>query len=69
MLESVEDEILALVDEDDQALTAKEQRQIAIKDLKRQQASKVAEDRLKKLRKDYSVGRDDELSSSTMGLW
>lgn len=35
MLESVEDEILALVDEDDQALTAKEQRQIAIKDLKR----------------------------------
>lgn len=52
VLDFVEDEILALVDEDDQPLTAKEQRQIAIKDLKRQEASRIAEDRLKKLRKD-----------------
>lgn len=56
-LDIIEDEILASVDE---PLTAKELRQLAVKELKRLEATKAAEDRLKQLREDYCCGYDDE---------
>ena len=56
-LDIIEDEILASVDE---PLTAKEQRQLVLKELKRLEATKAAEDRLKQLREDYCCGYDDE---------